>query len=185
MAQLAEMGVAIPEEFRRDMAMAGEWQTVSQRVIMPRDEEEEEKKEGVESTPLNIGVRKRKHEGEEEEAEEEPQNRPARKPWGYATRSYPGAEEDDDLDALLEKTKDIKRKGPVSEGVKPEPKSEETEGQPQNEGVPLALKSAPEPSIKKEESTEGNSSAVLPPDGDAQEGVPGVVFKKLKKPLKK
>ena len=53
MAQLADMGVAIPEEYRRDMALAGDWQTTSVKVI--RDDNENGK-----PATKSIGVRKRK-----------------------------------------------------------------------------------------------------------------------------
>jgi hypothetical protein len=178
MAQLVEMGVAIPEEFRREMALAGEWQTVSQRVITPQEEDE---KGEIGSSALNIGVRKRKQEEKSDDEEaEQAQERPAvRKGWGR----YASADDDDDLDALFAKTKDIKRKGP---DVKTEVKSEETESQPQSEDASPAPGPVPGASIKKEESAEGDLSTIPPPDSNTQGGVPGVVFKKRKhKALKK
>lgn len=59
LAQLAEMGVSIPEEFRPDMAMAGEWQVTSERIIEPEGEKKPD--------ALALGVRKRAVEEEEEE----------------------------------------------------------------------------------------------------------------------
>ena len=108
--QLAEMGVSIPEEFRREIAMAGEWQTISTREIEPHD------KEGKSST-LNVGVRKRKPDGPEDQ-EEEMNKRSVKRNWGSATRHYPGTEGDDELDSLLQKTKDIKKMGSISESIK-------------------------------------------------------------------
>ncbi|KAJ9647885.1 hypothetical protein H2199_001661 [Coniosporium tulheliwenetii] len=64
-AQLAEMGVAIPEEFRREMAMVGDWQVTAERPVFPGVKKEEED-EDVKPEALNIGVRKRKFEGQEE-----------------------------------------------------------------------------------------------------------------------
>ncbi|KAF7589673.1 hypothetical protein BBP40_003965 [Aspergillus hancockii] len=108
MARLAEMGVAIPTEFRGDMALAGEWETVSERVV------------GGEKTCGSIGVRKRKLEGDEEEEEAKREaERFVSKGWGSRTREYPGAQEDTDLDALLETTRDIKKAKPLgSEATK-------------------------------------------------------------------
>jgi len=101
--QLAEMGVAVPEDFRREMAMAGDWQITSERPVfgaVKKGEETEDSKANV----LNVGVRKRKFEGQEEE--EEAGETVVRKGWGSTTRTYPGAAaEDDDLDALLKTTK--------------------------------------------------------------------------------
>lgn len=92
MAQLAEMGIAIPEEYRRELALAGEWETIapsaSSTPVDPPD------------ANLNVGVRKRKFEDQEEE--EEAGGIVAKKGWGSATRHYPGTtSQDDDLDALL------------------------------------------------------------------------------------
>ncbi|KAJ5324545.1 Zinc finger U1-type [Penicillium atrosanguineum] len=57
-AQLAEMGVAVPEEYRGDMALAGDWQTLSETKVDT---------EGLEGAAKSIGVRKRKHDGDEED----------------------------------------------------------------------------------------------------------------------
>ncbi|MDI1490795.1 MAG: hypothetical protein OHK93_001999 [Ramalina farinacea] len=105
--QLAAMGVAVPEDFRREMAMAGEWSVQSQRIIesggeidegIKKEEDEDDKKK-----VLNVGVRKRKHEGQEEE--EEAGEKVVRKGWGSTTKAYPGAGGDNDLDALLNATR--------------------------------------------------------------------------------
>ena len=69
LAQLAEMGVAVPEDFRREMAMAGDWQTTSERLVYDNDFVKKEDGDDVKADGLNIGVRKRKFEGLEEEAE--------------------------------------------------------------------------------------------------------------------
>lgn len=105
LAQLAEMGVAIPEDFRKEMAMAGEWQTISETPI---HEDGISKREMEDRKPdtLNVGVRKRKHEGQDGEGEEEDGEMLVRRGWGSSTRSYPGLNErgEDDLDLLLGKT---------------------------------------------------------------------------------
>lgn len=175
MAQLAEMGVAIPDEFRREMAMAGEWQTISERRI----DAEEDEKPGY--SALNVGVRKRKLEGQEDE--EEDVQRVVKKTWGSATRQYPGIEEDEDLDALLESTKSLKGKGPAV-AVKEEVKTEELEEPVKEETSPppptLAVEANKPPAIKKEESFQGVPESIPEAGNEAQETAPGVVFKKRK-----
>ncbi|KAG8525577.1 uncharacterized protein KY384_009221 [Bacidia gigantensis] len=105
MQQLAEMGIAVPEEFRREAALAGDWQTTSQRFIhdaVPKAEAGVKEEPEDSKLALNIGVRKRKHEGDDD-GEITPET-VVRRGWGSTTRAYPGIE-GNDLDALLEKTK--------------------------------------------------------------------------------
>lgn len=115
MVQLAELGVAIPEEYRRDMALAGDWQTVSERVIEGESNAEKDQE------PLNIGVRKkRKMEGDDRDDElgdEAGTNdlvfsakTPRNNNWGSSTRHYPEVAEVEDLDALLASTKNFRQK---------------------------------------------------------------------------
>ncbi|OJJ02681.1 hypothetical protein ASPVEDRAFT_42185 [Aspergillus versicolor CBS 583.65] len=161
MAQLAEMGVAIPDDYRSEMALAGDWQTVSEKVIQPEEQEGEEKQP-------TLGVRKRKHDLDIDEEEEEAKQEAERfvsKGWGSRTRQYPGAkdEEDDDLDALLASTKEVKKTKDLGtgegEGTPAEEKSQ-TEDRP-SDGTPA----------KEEEPSTANT---------------GVVFKKRKpKAMKK
>ena len=163
--QLAEMGVSIPEEFRREIAMAGEWQTISTREIEPHD------KEGGKSSTLNVGVRKRKPDGPEDQ-EEEMNKRSVKRNWGSATRHYPGTEGDDELDSLLQKTKDIKKMGSVSESIK-------AEFTPEEIVAPIKPETTPPPAdtkllslVKKEEPVDDTSVA--------SHVKPEVVFKKRK-----
>ncbi|KAI4795009.1 hypothetical protein E4T44_11128 [Aureobasidium sp. EXF-8845] len=95
MEQLAAMGVAIPEEYRRDMSIQGEWATVAERPVYSRpikstsgDEDDDTKA---------VGVRKRKLEDDEDKLNLAP------KAWGSRLKSYPGASTntEQDLDALL------------------------------------------------------------------------------------
>lgn len=184
-AQLAEMGIAVPDEFRRDLALAGEWQTVSERVITPKKDEEQEDNKPAESSALNIGVRKRKHEGDDEEdAEEEAKMLDAKQPrkaWGSGSRGYPGAAgDDDDLDALLAKTSNLKRKekDPAGAGtaLDSEVKAEEKDAattEPSTTDTPAA---DPAAAVKKEEPEEEK----LSDDAAPAEAVPAVVFKKRK-----
>ncbi|ORY09057.1 hypothetical protein BCR34DRAFT_625925 [Clohesyomyces aquaticus] len=96
--QLVSMGIAVPEEVRPDMAIAGEWQVVSQKII-GGDEDEKE---------LNKGVHKRKLDEDEEEALEAQQTITKHKGWGHSFKRYPGkagGDVDDDVDALFKKVK--------------------------------------------------------------------------------
>lgn len=109
-ARLAEMGVAVPEEFRREMAMAGDWQVVSERPLYgPGIKGEKEEGGGEEqkySNGLNIGVRKRKYGGQEED--DEVAEMGARRAWGSMIHTYPDPRTQngqEDLDSLLGKTK--------------------------------------------------------------------------------
>lgn len=109
LAQLAEMGVAVPEEFRKEVAMAGEWQTLSETPLDEVTGERIKKEEGeVKPEGLNVGVRKRKF--LEDLAEEEAEVR--RNVWGSMTKSYPGpkgGEQDgEDLKTLLGITKMVR-----------------------------------------------------------------------------
>ncbi|KAF2433913.1 hypothetical protein EJ08DRAFT_556312, partial [Tothia fuscella] len=96
--QLADMGVAVPEEFRREMAIAGDWQTVSVTPVVQED---------FSSKPdgMAFGVRKRKMEEEAEEAAAEEAAAIKQKQWGSKFRTYPGKKSRVDdveyFDALL------------------------------------------------------------------------------------
>ena len=178
LAQLAEMGVAVPEDFRREMAMAGDWQTTSERVVydnefLKKDEDSEDVKLGG----LNVGVRKRKFEGQEEE--EEAGETVVRKGWGSKIRTYPGEGDDKgDLDALLKRTTRAKGEGEALQSNESQPslnaptiKKEESAGSGEVSGISnqATVVEAPQETLKQE----GD-----PPDS-------GVVFKKRKaKPIR-
>ncbi|KKZ61898.1 hypothetical protein EMCG_03597 [[Emmonsia] crescens] len=190
LAQLVEMGVAIPEEFRPEMALAGDWKVVEETPG------EKSRAEADAMAGLNVGVRKRKFEGQEEvEAAGETV---MRKGWGSTTREFPGAEggkEEEDLDTLLERTTELKRKRRETEtpDVKAEVK-DLVDG-----GGEVAMKESPSADdgdglpIKREEG-EGESTIVgAKEEGDGkgvsrsildalkekpEEAVPAVVFKK-------
>ena len=91
MAQLAEMGIAVPNEFRGEMALAGDWQVVSQKTVESGQETEK-------GSLLTVGVRKRKFEGQEED--EGAGETVQRKGWGSTTKRYP-SHAHRDLDVLL------------------------------------------------------------------------------------
>ena len=165
LAQLAELGVAVPEDFRKEMAMVGDWQTTSERLIYDNAKKEEDGGD-IKPEGLNIGVRKRKFEGQEEE--EEAGERVVRRGWGSTVRAYPGQEDDKDLDALLTNTKILKREeGGIEGSVPTEPSSRVggiTNDYAQKEA---SLVAADGQVIKRENSTEN----VVLPDGTPEKDV--------------
>lgn len=91
-AQLADMGIAIPENSGPDNAAPGGWQTVSQKVVDEPAQNTDDK--------LNIGVRKRKLENQDDD--EEAGETVVKRGWGSTTRTYPGSTPmHNDLDSLL------------------------------------------------------------------------------------
>jgi len=120
-AQLAAMGVVVPEDLAKELGVAGEWQSVSvQRVgvgraaqvkkeeaakglvlnrrVKTEDDEEVERKPG-DGTGESFGVRKRVR--EEGDAANEDDNAAREKKriggWGQRTRIYPGMGEEVDM----------------------------------------------------------------------------------------
>lgn len=166
MAQLADMGIAIPEEFRPEMALTGEWQTVSQRVIGEDEGDAPDKS-------ISVGVRKRKHEGDEEDEDQETKMFVS-KGWGSRIREYPGAQqEEEDLDALLESTKDITKPKPTASAKE---SSEDPEAPIKREDG----EADPSSQLKKEEPSAVDQEPAPPVKSGADEVAPGVVFKKRK-----
>lgn len=168
--QLAEMGVAVPSDFRPEMAMAGEWTVTNTRIIETMKEEEDEKVEA-----RATGVRKREvteEEREEEEAVRGLFKRP--KKWGRDSKAMPQGE-DKELDALLSNSAFERPKVEAEDDVKKEEATAEEDGNLKTEdadaeqGAGTAVKTetpALEPPIKSEE--------------DTAPGVSTVVFKKRK-----
>ncbi|KAG5294922.1 U1 zinc finger domain-containing protein [Histoplasma ohiense] len=188
LAQLVELGVAIPEEFRPDLALAGDWKVVEETIAEEKGHEQDP------MAGLNIGVRKRKFEGQEEE--EAAGETVMRKGWGLTTRAFP--DDGKDIDALLERATELKRKGPNMET--PDVKAER-EGVVDGSVDIAARKEDPAandgdvPPIKREERGNGSTVAGTKEKGGAKdvsrsasealgetsEGiVPAVVFKKRK-----
>ncbi|KAJ5714482.1 uncharacterized protein N7483_011663 [Penicillium malachiteum] len=171
MAQLVEMGVAIPQEYRAEMALAGEWQTLSVTNL---------DSEGAKS----IGVRKRKLEGEEDE--EIPEY--VSKGWGSRMKIYPGVQDEDDgdLDALLASTKDLKKAKTETPAIQAEEVKEETGTLPKTKDENTDSKSSIAPvseegssaPVKAEEADDSSVPPVsaAPPSDEGS----GVVFKKRK-----
>jgi hypothetical protein len=186
LAQLAEMGVAIPDEFRPDMAMAGEWQVMAEHII---EQDGERKPEA-----LALGVRKREPGAEDEEDGDVKKRR-----WGSAYRAHPAEEQDGDLDALLRNVK-RKRDTPVVKGtvkseiadsktaVKTEAQSEDENSQLSGDAFSdqVGQIESKNPDIKHEpvETVASIRSGVPPLDTvtKQEEAAPGsgIVFKKRK-----
>ncbi|CAG8906552.1 unnamed protein product [Penicillium egyptiacum] len=177
MAQLAAMGVAVPQEFRADMALAGDWQTTSETVI--------EIKQGLEGPTKSVGIRKRKFEGEEEGDEHAPEPI-VNKGWGSRTRQYPGAQEEEGLDDLLASTKDIKRTKTFT------PKVELDEQETATKQSIFTTKTEDDPpkteaqetngliEVKTEEPAQSSVEPVIDEKPQSEDAAPGVVFKKRK-----
>ncbi|KAI1473268.1 uncharacterized protein F4812DRAFT_44574 [Daldinia caldariorum] len=183
--QLAEMGIDVPTELRREMAMAGEWTVTSKRIIddTPKVDDSDTKPQNIDA--IASGVRKRpKPEGEADEEEEEKAIKSLfKKPkkWGRDTKHAP--EDDAELDALL------------SSALTKPPKSEDDPQQPSEEkaNLPSETKENPLPSIKKEETTDGEAlwsiksepqeshiDTPVKQEDEAENGPSTVVFKKRK-----
>ncbi|RMJ27291.1 formin binding protein [Aspergillus sp. HF37] len=172
MAQLADMGISIPEEFRGDMALAGDWQTVSQ-VIRAEGSETPDK------AGLSVGVRKRKHEGGDEDDET---RMFVSRGWGSRIREYPGAgaQDDKDLDALLDSTKDIKKSKPTASDTVAQEGPADSEASVKREEETKS----PEPDLplqpKEEEQSAADKPSIPPIKDEPEEPAPEVVFKKRK-----
>ncbi|KAK7624422.1 hypothetical protein IWX50DRAFT_599517 [Phyllosticta citricarpa] len=164
LAQLAAMGVAVPDEYRGEMAMVGEWQTVS---VKPIGGEQKSAGDNGASGALNVGVRKRKKDDDDEEDEGGAQ-RPKRG-WGNTFKTYrstaKGAATDDDIEALLSTA----RKPVVKEEVDPE----EVKPDPEASDAAPSAKLSDIPPVKTEDEQEEQAGAAK------SDGV-GVVFKKRK-----
>jgi len=168
-AQLAAMGVVVPEEVRAENALVGDWKVVSMKVVG-----EEEKK------PLNTGVKKRKLDEEEEEVAAAGEMITKKKGWGHTFKSFPGKlGGHDDVEALFQKVKKPETK--ESDGVKAESEVKE-EPDVEEENAQSALLDIPtEEEAAKIGPIEANveGGTLVKEEGDSP--APTVVFKKRKK----
>jgi hypothetical protein len=185
--QLADMGVVVPEEYRREMAMAGDWQTVR---TTPAPQETKVLGPGS----VAFGVRKRKI---EEDAEEEAAEAAAvikHRQWGAKFKTYPGKkgrldDGNDDVETLLG--------GIITKSEPREEDQAETKVKQEEEIVPAApdrLYQDVTPTIKKEEPQEDmgrlnmtdgerlEEPGKMEPTGKSEDRAPGasIVFKKRK-----
>lgn len=176
MAQLADMGIAIPQEYRADMALAGEWQTLSETKLQPQYTGE------LESAAKSVGVRKRKHEGDGDEEDEHAPEQFVSKGWGSKTRGYPGGTQvDEDLDTLLASTKDIKKPKMTTAAVESEELTKESTSAASKEEQ--ALDSGTKSEAAQVMATEPDEAAArsdLAETPKSAEAAPEVVFKKRK-----
>jgi len=98
MAQLAAMGISIPDEYRGEMAMAGEWQVLSQKAVTKSSTKDaEERKLDISSS----NAKKRKVEESVEEFEDEDHDIEDRG-WRSRLKTYKDSHQhEQDLDELL------------------------------------------------------------------------------------
>jgi|SRR5450432_2151835 len=170
------MGVSIPDEFRGEMAMAGEWQVTSERIIEP-DEGKDKKPEAI-----GFGVRKRTVPDDEEEAEA---IETKKRRWGSTYRTHPSAV-DDDLDALLNKPIAKAKFTATDLDVKQEFDQRATNDTKSLPKIEDGEEDEQKPSLKKEPSDEEIKLPIIPSSPsniNKQEEGPGtgeVVFKKRK-----
>ncbi|KAL9091209.1 MAG: hypothetical protein Q9159_001504 [Coniocarpon cinnabarinum] len=183
-AQLAAMGVAVPEEYRREMAIASEWQTVSTRRLNEigngvKEEDGEDTKEGQEGWESSRGVRRRREEDDEDGEGDEgrragPKNGRERLGWGRRVKRYKEIEDEVDIEALMGK----------KEAEADKAKDEVAKGNPKHEtGDEESHKDANE----EAERAENVANAVDGEDVKGEDGAEApltekaVVFKKRKK----
>ncbi|KAI1437086.1 hypothetical protein GGR50DRAFT_139896 [Xylaria sp. CBS 124048] len=184
--QLAQMGIDVPTELRRDMAMAGEWTVTKTRIIDDPPITEDDKDENMKSKSndtITTGSQKRPRQGrdgDDEEAEGEGARDLFKKPrrWGRDTKNV--VEDDAELDALLSTplTKPLKKeegeedtkKQEVKEDSPPKFKKEELET------TELSLSGIPESGAN--EPSAATATVKEEPGSEAAE--PVIVFKKRK-----
>jgi hypothetical protein len=165
--QLAALGVTLPDQARGDLAIAGDWKTVSHEIIGEVNEDGEFK-----ASSLNKGVHKRKLDEQEEEEKAAGELITKRKGWGHTYKSFPGSKGgEDDVESLLVKKKPL---NDTTEAVKDEKGFKKEE--PQEEGTGVALQDIP---------TADEAAAKVEEEAAKKEpGAPAVVFKKRKKAAK-
>lgn len=183
--QLADMGIAVPADVQKEMAMAGDWQTQFVTPIYHKrdDIKAEDDSEEPKASTLAVGVRKRKYEGDEEK--EEAGAVVVKKGWGSTTRSW-NADNDGDLDSLLGTVSTVKRKPDTSSEVLLA--TDSATKTPLYGQLSQELNRVPEEQpIKRENSEDMTIPAVTPTyptdtplKSEEDAGTPGVFFKKRK-----
>jgi len=163
------MGVALPDEARTDLALAGDWKTVSHEVVGEVAEDGEFK-----VRTLNKGVHKRKVDEAEEEREAAGEVITKRKGWGHTYKTFPGSKGGgDDVESLLQIKRPQVAQVDAAEAVKAEAGLKEEEG---GEDAGAALRGIPT-------AEEAQAQAVVKEE-EAAPSAPAVVFKKRKKVAK-
>ncbi|KAF4458079.1 hypothetical protein F53441_87 [Fusarium austroafricanum] len=169
--QLAAMGVAMPSDFRPEMAMPGEWTVTNTRIIETNTGENEEAKVEARAN----GVRKREvteDEKEEEDAVRGLFKKPRR--WGRDSKAMP-QQEDQELDALLSGSTFTPRT--VKEEVKEEVEDTKDVKKEDAATPDTEVKAEDAPDVKTEAPAE---PLIKPEPEEAESGVQTVVFKKRK-----
>ncbi|TFB02616.1 hypothetical protein CCMA1212_005362 [Trichoderma ghanense] len=177
--QLAALGVAIPTDFRPEMAMPGEW-TVTKTTII-EDKPEADGETSIEARAT--GVRKRE-ETDEQKEEEEAMRGLFKKPrrWGRDSKTMPD-DEDQDLDALLSTAVPLKAEAKREEdAVKKEENAEDDDSSKvkilKEEDVPI--KSEPDAELQGQEPSIHRDAVVKAEETEEPSGITPVVFKKRK-----
>lgn len=200
--QLAALGVALPQEFRSELAMPGEWSVTSTTIVEDKNNADDEDEQGGTSTARGVHKRERTEEQlEHEEAVKGLFKKPRR--WGRDSRGL--AEGSEDLDALLSGGLVVKKKDEEEEELKQEEdqrpvKNESLEvevegGVKEEDGIQIVKKEPEDDSgpIRTDIKAEDGKAPALPPvdgtrikseDGEkaseAAADVPVVAFKKRK-----
>ncbi|CEJ80157.1 hypothetical protein VHEMI00360 [[Torrubiella] hemipterigena] len=172
--QLAAMGIEMPSELRPEMAMAGQWTVTSTKIIeAPTKSEDGDDPTKVEGRAN--GVRKREV-TEEEKEEEDAMRGLFKKPkkWGRDTKTMP-ADEDKELDALLNGALLVKKEPIDANIVKKEEEDINENAADEVQNAPRDERVAVMPSAKDSDDVAPKDEA--PTDEDA---TPSVVFKKRK-----
>lgn len=173
----------MPDEFRAEMAMAGQWKAVPETKAQTPDQI---------ADSLSVGIRKRKLDEDDQEQLDSGTAPSARKVWGKSVRTYPG-QKTEDLDDLLSGVIPLKTDKKELE-VKREPVEAQSSYTPDASlsVQPLRNDASPEARVNTALATEPNddsTSLVKPePAGDRpnspplghDEEAPIPVFKKRK-----
>ncbi|KAL1895435.1 hypothetical protein Sste5346_005241 [Sporothrix stenoceras] len=205
--QLAELGVSIPDEFRPELAMAGDWTVTETRVVAVEDEQGN--KVGGDNATRSVGVRKRpRGSGQEDDDEQKGHSEFEKidldaavqglfkKPrqWGRDPRtagsSARATDPAEDLDSLLNsalaKPVAPKKEEQPSSTDKASETKEEIKNDIKEDGAALddrPADTAPAPPTIKQEVEGGSGLGLDAPPADTDEKPEtggGVVFKKRK-----
>lgn len=175
--ELEALGVALPDEARRELAMVGDWEETSVEVRRAGEREMTEK----EKVQVELArVQKRKFEEEEKERKWRAMDEDERAMRGFSiqTKSYPGEGGEEFDPGVLFKGKG-KAKETVVKEEKPKVEIKKEEGE-------VAVKEEDLPEVKKGEDVEGiqvkseEGVEVKKEDSEATAVGDGVVFKKRK-----
>ena len=162
------MGIQVPGEVRGDLALAGQWQTVSRQVV----------EEPITEKSLSHGVRKRKVDEEEDTEPPVADRLSRRKNWGSSTKHYP-SQQISDLDALLSIKPILKSDASTAETKTKREESPDRDRGPQlppnvEAPGPIPTVALTDPPSTKTEDGEVPHIQTIP------EAIPGSFFKKRK-----